>query len=134
AIRAGHVYSTIDALAAPGRFLFTASSGSHRALMGGALPIDGAVRLNVESNAPAGSNIRLLADGKTIASGGPPTLEYEAASSPAVYRVEIDVANAPGTTPIPWIVSNPIYVGGRAEPDSFMATTVSLAALVCACG
>ena len=125
AIRAGHVYSTIDALAAPGRFLFTASSGSHRALMGDALPIDGAVRLNVESNAPAGSNIRLLADGKTIASGGPPTLEYEAASSPAVYRVEIDVANAPGTTPIPWIVSNPIYVGGRAVPDSSKAPTIS---------
>ena len=124
-IRAGHVYSTIDALAAPGRFLFTASSGSHRALMGDDLPIDGAVRLNVESNAPAGSNIRLLADGKTIASGAPPTLAYEAASSPAVYRVEVEVPNAPGTTPVPWVVSNPIYVGRSAAPQSSIAPTVS---------
>ncbi len=134
AIRAGHVYSMVDALAAPGRFLFTASIGSHRALMGDEVPIEGAVRLNVESNAPAGSNIRLLADGTTIASGAPPTLEYEAASSPAVYRVEIDLANAPGTTPVPWVVSNPIYVGRRATRDSSKASVISDTRMVYANG
>ena len=134
AIRAGHVYSMVDALAAPGRFLFSASSGSHRALMGDEVPIEGAVRLNVESNAPAGSNIRLLADGTTIASSAPPTLEYEAASSPAVYRVEIDLANAPGTTPVPWVVSNPIYVGRRATRDSSKASVISDTRMVYANG
>jgi hypothetical protein len=35
---------------------------------------------------------------------------------PGVYRVEVDLAGAPGTPPVPWIVSNPIYLGAHAAP------------------
>jgi len=125
AIRAGHVYSTIDALASPGVVAFTAGSGAHRASMGDYLPLNGPAMLQVESNAPAGSTIRLLSDGKTVASGPSPSLAYEAPSMPAVYRVEIDVARAPGATPIPWVVTNPIYVGVRPAPESSNEFTVS---------
>jgi hypothetical protein len=118
AIRGGHVYSTIDALATPGLVAFTASSGRHRAVVGDYLPIDGPVTLRVESNAPAGSSIRLFSDGKTVASSALPSLAYEAPPVPGVYRVEIDVAGAPGATPVPWVVTNPIYVGRRPAPDS----------------
>jgi hypothetical protein len=37
-------------------------------------------------------------------------------ADPGVYRIEIQLANAPGRPPIPWIVSNPIYVGGLVDP------------------
>ena len=60
AIRAGHVYSTIDALATPGLFAFTAASGAHRAVMGDDAAPQRPVTLHVESNAPAGSTITLL--------------------------------------------------------------------------
>lgn len=125
AIRAGHVYSTIDALASPGMVAFTASSGPHRAGMGDYLSLDGPPMLHVESNAPPGSNIRLLFDGKTVASGPPPALTYEAPAMPGVYRVEIDITSAPGATPVPWVVTNPIYVGLHPAPESSKALPIS---------
>jgi hypothetical protein len=111
AIRSGHVFSTIDAIASPATFAFTATSGSHQAVMGDRLSIDGPVMLRIEANAPAGSNVRLIAEGKTVTSGPPPVLEYTAPATPSVYRVEIDAPGAPGLPPIPWLVSNAIYVG-----------------------
>jgi hypothetical protein len=116
AIRGGHVFSTIDALATPARVIFSAVSGSHRAGMGDRLALDGPIMLHVDTNAPAGSNIRLIADGKPIASAVPPSLDYAAPSAPGVYRVEIDVAGAPGNPAVPWVVSNPIYVGRPPPP------------------
>jgi len=118
AIRSGHVFSTIDALATPAVFSFTATSGSNHAIMGDRLPIDGPIMLNVAANAPQGATIRLLADGKPVASGGPASLEYAAPAMPSVYRVEIDTVGAPGRPPIPWIVSNPIYVGSLPVSDT----------------
>jgi len=129
AIRAGHVFSTIDAIASPALFGFSAMSGSHQALMGDSLPLDGPVTLRVEANGPAGSTIKLLAEGKTVASGAPPVLEYAAPVEAAVYRVEIDSPGAPGVPPTPWLVSNPIYVGTRTAPES-SATSAPLAQTV----
>jgi hypothetical protein len=111
AIRGGHVYSSIDALATPALISFTATSGTHTARMGERLEPNGPVMLRVQTNAPAGSSITVMSDGKAIASGGPSTLDYEAPPAPGVYRVEVHVPRAPGTPPVPWIVSNPIYVG-----------------------
>jgi hypothetical protein len=37
---------------------------------------------------------------------------------PAVYRVEVYVPETAGEPPIPWIVSNPIYVGMREAHDA----------------
>jgi hypothetical protein len=82
--------------------------------MGERLQLDGPVMLRVESNGPTGSSIKLLAEGKMVASVAAPVLEYAAPAKAAVYRVEIDVPGAPGTPPIPWLVSNPIYVGTPA--------------------
>jgi len=118
AIRGGRLYSTIDAIAGPAIFTLTATSGSQRAVMGDRLALDGPVTVRVESNGPDGSIIRLLAEGKTIASGPPPVLEYAAPAQTALYRVEIDAPGAPGTPPTPWLVSNPIYVGTPATPDT----------------
>ena len=135
AIRSGHVFSTIDALATPAIVSFTATSGSNHAIMGDRLPIDGPVMLNVAVNAPQGATIRLLSDGKTVASGGPSALEYAAPAMPAVYRVEIDTVGAPGTAPVPWIVSNPIYVGSLPVSDtSSKPTAVSESVTVYANG
>jgi len=118
AIRAGRLFSTIDALASPAVFAFSAVSGTHQAVMGDRLPLDGPVMLRVETNGRDGAIITLLAEGKTVASGAPPVLEYAAPATAAVYRVEIDVPGAPGMPPIPWLVSNPIYVGTPTTSDT----------------
>ena len=131
AIRGGHIFSSIDALAAPAVFSFVATSGAHTVGMGEQLKLNGPVLLRVDANAPEGSTIRLLSEGKTVASGGPPAFEYEAPSVPAVYRVEVDVPRAPGVPPVPWIVSNAIYIGPRPTPDtSFRLPAISESAAV----
>ena len=121
AIRQGHVFSSIDAVASPAMFTFEATSGPQRADLGERLVLAGRVLLRVRVNAPEGSNIKLIADGRTVASGAPPALEYEAPPVSGVYRVEIDVPKAPGTPPVPWLVSNPIYVGTAPSPDTSRA-------------
>lgn len=117
AIRGGNVYSTIDAVAGPGAMVFTATSGGARALAGDVLPLAGSVTLRVETRAPADARIDLLKDGAPIATRGGALLEH-VTSEAGVYRVEVSLPGAPGQPPVPWIVSNPIYVGRQARDAS----------------
>lgn len=116
-IRAGRVYSVVDAIAGPAAFAFSAASGSVRALAGEPLTIDGPVRLRVDVQAPPDVQISLLRDGTRVLDAAAPSLVYDAEPSAAVYRVEVRWPGVPGEPPVPWIVSNPIYVGQpEAEP------------------
>ncbi len=114
-IRAGHVYSTIDALAGPAQLRFTATSGSRAGSMGDAMPLDGPVTLRVDAQAPADAHITLLRNGTPIATADGAVLRHDAAAEIAVYRVEVTLPRSPGNPPVPWLVSNPIYVG--RSPD-----------------
>jgi hypothetical protein len=116
AIRAGDVYSTIDALAGPAAFRFEANSGSRHAPMGDVLPIGGGVMLRAAVQAPADAKITLLRDGTASAMATGNQLQFEAPAEPGVYRVEVSLPTDPGNPPVPWIVSNPIYVGRAAPP------------------
>lgn len=111
AIRDGRVYSVIDALASPGGLTFSATSGSRSASMGGTLPIDGDVLLHATVNAPPGTVLALLKDGRRVHEVTDGPLETNGGTEPAVYRIEAYTANAPGGPTVPWIVSNPIYAG-----------------------
>ena len=123
AIRAGHVYSTIDALGGPARFRFTAAGSSGTARMGDTIPMEGLLTMRVDVRAPVEARITLRRDGAPVASGGGPTLEYRAPGEAGAYRVEVALPRAPGVPPVPWIVSNPIYAGRR--PDTPTAPSPS---------
>ena len=120
AIRAGHVYSTIDALGGPAAFSFTASSGSVMATGGDVLPVSGPVNLRVEVQAPSDVSIAVVRDGSVVETRTGPLVELDAAPAPAVYRIEVSLPAAPGQPAVPWIVSNPIYVG-RSDGDPAVA-------------
>lgn len=109
-IRHGDVYSTIDALAGPAALAFHASAKA-RSRMGDAVMPGESVHLQVDVQAPADARIALLRNGSTIASAQGNHLERDGAADAGAYRVEIALPDAPGTPPVPWIVSNPIYVG-----------------------
>ncbi|MEO7133807.1 MAG: CehA/McbA family metallohydrolase, partial [Vicinamibacterales bacterium] len=66
AIRDGHVYSVIDAIATPGGLSFTATSGSRSVQMGDALAIDGEVALHASATAPPGTTLALLRNGQRL--------------------------------------------------------------------
>jgi hypothetical protein len=116
-IRNGRVYSTIDAVAGPAAFAFTAASGKHRAVAGEPLTLDGPVTLHAEIHAPADAVMSLLRDGHPVVEVTGTSLEHRADPAPAVYRVEVSLPGAPGSPPVPWILSNPVYVGRKAVED-----------------
>jgi len=111
-IRGGHVYSSIDALAAPARLTFTASSGGRTAGPGDELPLGGSVSIRAQTTAPAGSRITLLANGRPVKSSAGPALTHEAPAERAAYRVEVRLPGvASDESALPWLLSNPIYIG-----------------------
>lgn len=118
AIRGGRLYSVVDALGAAGAFSFTAATTRARAGVGEVLPGAEPVIMRVGVQGPSDARIELWKDGTVLAAGVGAQLEHTAgADAPGVYRVEVLRAGAPGGPPIPWIVSNPIYVG-RPPPAS----------------
>ena len=110
-IRQGHVYSSIDALARPGRLAFSAKSGGTTAGTGDRLTPSGPVTFTVTTTAPPGALVRLLRNGAQVASGTERTLRHETRETSGAYRVEVTLPGSPGEPPVPWLMSNPIYVG-----------------------
>ncbi len=113
-LRAGRVFSSVDALAPRPAFAFTAASGALRAVAGEPLTAKDPVRLDVAVQAPAEARIVLLRDGSPVAEGKGSALQHAVGADPGVYRVEVMLPGAPGEPAVPWIVSNPIYVGRPA--------------------
>jgi hypothetical protein len=141
AIRAGHVYTTLDALAAPDVVGFEASTsdGLH-ARMGDFLTPDGsAVEWRAAAAAPEGSTLRLMCDGKNAAEGPATTvLTYRHHSSvgedlsasqagvlPAACRLEAGWND--GDRRVTWLVTNPIYLRANdpSQPPSSTADAFS---------
>lgn len=115
AIMDGNVFSAIDALARPVGFGFTGLSAGVRTGMGGRLPAGAPVEFSVTSNAPTDARIVLFKDGEPVADVLGAALQHTAPTGPGIYRVEVGLPEAPGQPPVPWIVSNPIYVGGSGS-------------------
>ena len=71
-LRQGRVYSVIDAIAGPVAFAFSATSGTHRAVAGESLSINGPPSLHVDVQAPADALISLIEDGRQVLEGKGP--------------------------------------------------------------
>jgi hypothetical protein len=115
AIRAGHVFTVIDALEGPAMLDFRAEGAEGRAMMGDELVSNSRAKITATlSPNVEGATVVLLKNGIEAGRGGAVENSFEPGESPAVYRVEVRLPDAPGIPPIPWIVGNPIYV--RHEP------------------
>ena len=127
AIRNGHVYSVVDGLATPGSLTFSATSGSQSAGIGETLGIESDVLLTAAATAPRGTTLVLLRNGQRIHEVTDGTLEMNGGREPAAYRIEAYTPNPPGGPSVPWIVSNPIYVGfaNAASPSAGVGPLVS---------
>ena len=118
AIRAGHVFSSIDALGAPAWMSLTAVSGTAQAIAGEILRPAGQVELRVATNAPDTARIVLLKHGEPMTSATGQSLTYSVSPERAVYRTEVYLPGAAGEPAVPWIVSNPVYVGFESDPPA----------------
>lgn len=115
ALRRGAVYSAIDAVGSPAVLDFSATASGKR-IASGAVFNDTAVPLTFSArvNARTGGVIALLKDGRILTQSPLPLLTHELAGE-GTYRVEAYLGDGPGEPPVPWIVSNPIYV----RPDGW---------------
>jgi hypothetical protein len=118
AIRDGRLYSVIDGLAGPGTLSFTATSATTTVSFGDVLPnADAATVLRISLQGPDNAQLSLVKDGDVLQTATGATLERVVTGAPAVYRAEVSLPGAPGDPAVPWMVSNPIYVGrASAEP------------------
>ena len=118
AIRKGAAFSVIDAIATPGSLDFHAVAGSNTFGMGETLPATSEpARFSVRADVPAGATTLLLRNGAVVAQREGGALE-QASTEAGAYRVEIRVAGAPGTPPVPWLVSNPIFRFEKLASDA----------------
>jgi hypothetical protein len=123
AMRAGRLYTTIDAIASPSSFQFEASSGTGAAKQGGELPSsDGTMALHVKSNAPASFATTIWHGRRALATRRESDFTITAPAAPGAYRVEIRATDR-ARDPL-WVVSNPIYVRGlpALEEDPLAAS------------
>jgi len=107
AIRAGHLYVSLDGVAAPPSFSFTAANALGAVREGDELGVGGPVTLHVTSNAPDGFTTTVWAGTREIARRQARDFDVVAPADPDVYWVDI---RSDGRTPTLWLVSNPVYV------------------------
>jgi hypothetical protein len=70
--------------------------------------------VTVRSMVPDGGRIVLLRDGREVAQSNTDELNAPA-GAPGAYRIEVRPATGPGTPPVPWVVTNPIYFRPQAQ-------------------
>lgn len=132
ALRAGRVYTVLDAVAGPGALAFYADGPEGRLRMGDTVsPGAGSLRIHLRVAAPPGSRLVLRRNGRTVAETTGTGLEFvtpQDEEGSAAYRAEVVAEGAPGHPPVPWIVTNPIYVG--LAPTTRSATGVAAEAAV----
>lgn len=118
ALRAGHVYTAIDAFGRPAPVSFTATGGGRRASMGDELTADGEIVIEGTVPPTPGVSLRLLRNGRiaTTVEGHALRYVHPAAGARVVYRLEAYLPDAPGSPQTPWIVTNPIYLGPAPPP------------------
>ena len=109
-LKEGAVHSAIDAMGSPASLEFSATAGGRRIDEGGMFSATAApLAFSVRTNASSRGRIVLRKDGRVLRDGPLPALTVETAGE-GTYRVEVYLAAGPGDPPIPWILSNPIYV------------------------
>jgi hypothetical protein len=124
-LRAGRTYSEIDAIASGAVLEFTARTGDQQVKQGGSLLGADVAEFHARAALVSGASTIAFRNGVEVARAAGTALDFRSVEQGA-FRVEIHVAGAPGTPPIPWVVSNPIY---RLPPASQVSPPVRVPVL-----
>jgi hypothetical protein len=121
AIRRGRMFTVIDALATPGvadlRGWQGAEGFASKSPMGSRLPAGPSV-ISAAASLPSGAEMVLINDGGEFrkTTDGHHVTGVEPANG--AVRMEVRLPGAPGTPPVPWLVTNPIYFLPPASPPA----------------
>ena len=108
ALRHGRTYTEIDAIASGAVLAFTARTADENVEQGSVLRSGGGATFHVRAAQVDGASTLAFRNGEEIERATGTALDFESAETGA-FRIEIHVTGAPGTPPVPWVVSNPIY-------------------------
>ncbi len=106
ALRTGRAFTVITGIAGPALPQLTARDDTRTAVIGGRLtaPV-GHVRIEASMPAAPGARVAILHNDREVASGMGHA-EVEGDPEPGAYRLETFL----GGRPMPWVVTNPVYV------------------------
>jgi hypothetical protein len=113
ALREGHAYSIVRAFASPASLEFTADTGTSFAHMGDWTPAEGTLTWRVRVAQAPNAQVVLVGGDREVARGRG-SLALSGPATAGAYRVEVSYP----PFSMPWIVSNPIYVGTPAVGPS----------------
>jgi hypothetical protein len=124
ALRAGAFFTVIDAVASGGVTLeFAAQAEGETASLGGVLRSAGPATFSARAAIPTGAELVAFRGGAEVARSGSGALAF-GSSENGPHRIEVHVPGSPGTPPVPWLVSNPIFRGLPPPPQIPAATVV----------
>ena len=114
-LRAGSTYSEIDAVASGATLEFSARTADEIVGQGSVLRGAGTATFRVRAAQVDGASTVAFRNGVEVSRAVGTSLDFQSAA-PGAFRIEIHVAGAPGTPPVPWVVSNPIFRFAPSAP------------------
>jgi hypothetical protein len=115
AIREGRVFTSISGMAELSAFEAKATSGRAIARVGEYLdPQGGPVAIDARVGAPAGTTLVVLKDGEPVYDSAASAIRVDVGTQAGAYRIEARLPGPLATSTVPWLLTNPIYVGMRA--------------------
>ena len=127
-IREGRAYTSIDGYAALASFEAKATSGAASARPGEYLEISAPVAIEARIAAPPGTTMVVTRDGTTVYEVAEAALRIDVGTEPGAYRVEARLPPRLNRSTMPWVLTNPIYVGLRQTHARAQASTPTAAA------
>lgn len=113
AIREGRMFTSIDGLARLGAFEVKATTAGAFARPGEYLDPAGPVAIEARIVAPEGTTLVVVKDGSPIYDSAGGALRLDVGEQPGAYRVEARLPRSISSSSVPWVLTNPIYVGLR---------------------
>ena len=113
ALREGRLFTSIDGIAKLSAFEVKATTGGGFARPGEYLEPAGPVAIEARIAAPEGTTLVLLKDGAPIYDSIGPAMRLDVGEQPGAYRIEARLPRSLTRSSVPWLLTNPIYVGLR---------------------
>jgi hypothetical protein len=113
AIREGRLFSSIDGHARFSAFEGRAWTSTAGARIGEYLDLTGPATLEARIAAPPGTTLAVLHDGTVLYETQSDSLKLEVGSEPGAYHFEAHLPQRDRRSGVPWLLTNPIYIGLR---------------------
>ena len=107
-LKAGRFYTEVDAVASGATLEFTGRTAEESVEQGSLLEGEGVATFRAGAQLPPGAVLVAYTNGEPVGESRTGTIEFKS-DQYGGHRVEVHVPTAPGTPPVPWLVSNPIF-------------------------